>query len=146
MKVTLSQDIDSGSKAPLAPAAAISTARAAKKREKIVEAALRHFAERGYEGTRVEEIARELGIAKGSIFQYFGSKDRLLLEAYKTAVRSFPSYLAAPAEVQKKGFFSTIRYWLDRTEHMIGEDWVPYRVALLGNYATSLELKREITR
>lgn len=116
------------------------------KREKISNLALRHFAERGYAGTRIEDIAKELGIAKGLIFQYFGTKDGLFLETYKLAVRSFPSYLDAPEDVQNRGFFGIIRYWLARTEHLIGEDWAPYRVSLLGNYATSLELKREITR
>ena len=122
------------------------SARRLAKREKIVTVALRHFAEHGFTGTRIDDIAKELDVAKGLIFQYFGTKDGLFLEAYKRAVRSFPSYLQAPAEIQKKGFFETIRYWLARTEHLIGEDWVPYRVSLLGNYAANLDLKREITR
>ncbi len=116
------------------------------KRERIVATALRHFAEFGFAGTRIEDIAKELDVAKGLIFQYFGTKDGLFLETYKRAVRSFPSYLQAPAEVQQKGFFETLRYWLTRTEHLIGEDWAPYRVSLLGNYAANLDLKREITR
>ena len=37
-------------------------------------------------------------------------------------------------------------YWLDRTEHLIHEDWVPYRVSLIGNYGTDLTLKRDINR
>jgi TetR/AcrR family transcriptional regulator len=87
-----------------------------------------------------------LGIAKGSIFQHFGSKDGLFLEVYKKAARSFPSYLDAPPEVCDRGFFEVLRYWLARTEHLVREDWIPYRVSLLGNYGTSLPLKREINR
>src|SRR5579862_8398929 len=116
------------------------------KRSRIVEAAMRHFAEHGYHASRVGDIADELGIAKGSIFQHFGSKDGLFFEAYKKAVRSFPRYLDAPADVQAKGFFEVLRYWLASTEHLIGEDWIPYRVSLLGNYGTDLALKREINR
>jgi TetR/AcrR family transcriptional regulator len=116
------------------------------KRKQVIEVAMRHFAERGYDGTRIEDIAKELGFAKGLIFQYFGSKDGLFLECYKVAVCSLPSYLHAPAEIQKSGFFETLRYWLRRTEHLIAEDWLPYRVSLLGNYAVNFELKREITR
>lgn len=37
-------------------------------------------------------------------------------------------------------------YWLERTEHLIHEDLVPYRVALIGNYGTDLSLKRDINR
>ena len=57
------------------------------KRAQIVEVAIRHFAERGYSAARVEDIAAQLGIAKGSVFQHFKSKDGLFFEAYKKAVQ-----------------------------------------------------------
>src|SRR6202045_2199213 len=116
------------------------------KRSRIVETAMQYFAEQGYHAARVGDIASALGIAKGSIFQHFGSKDGLFFEVYKKAVRSFPRYLDAPAEVCEAGFFEVLRYWLARTEHLLHEDWIPYRVSLLGNYGTDLTLKREINR
>jgi TetR/AcrR family transcriptional regulator len=116
------------------------------KRSRIVDAAMRHFAEHGYHASRVGDIAAGLGIAKGSIFQHFGSKDGLFFEVYKRAVRSFPKYLDAPAEARANGFFNVLYYWLVRTEHLLHEDWIPYRISLLGNYGTDLVLKREINR
>jgi TetR/AcrR family transcriptional regulator len=116
------------------------------KRTRIVDAAMRHFAEQGYDAARVGDLAAMLGIAKGSIFQHFGSKDGLFLEVYKKAARSFPRYLDAPAEVRDRGFFEVLRYWLTSTERLVHEDWIPYRVSLLGNYGTNLALKREINR
>src|ERR1700722_552358 len=116
------------------------------KRNRIVEAATSHFAEHGYHSARVGDIATALGIAKGSIFQHFGSKDGLFFEVYKRAVRSFARYLDAPAEVRQAGFFEVLRYWLVRTEHLVHEDWIPYRISLLGNYGTDFVLKREINR
>src|SRR5215471_1620674 len=116
------------------------------KRGRIIDTAMRHFAESGYHAARVGDIANELGIAKGSIFQHFGSKDGLFFEVYKKAVRSFPRYLDAPADVRERGFFDVLRYWLVSTEHLLHEDWIPYRVSLLGNYGTDLTLKREINR
>lgn len=116
------------------------------KRSRIVEAATQHFAEHGYHAVRVGDIAIALGIAKGSIFQHFGSKDGLFFEVYKRSVRSFAKYLDAPAEVRQAGFFEVLRYWLERTEHLVHEDWIPYRISLLGNYGTDLVLKREINR
>ncbi len=107
---------------------------------------MRHFAEQGYHAARVGDLATQLGIAKGSIFQHFGSKDGLFFEAYKKAVKSFPRYLDAPVDIRDQGFFEVLRYWLTRTEHLIHEDWIPYRVSLLGNYSTDLALKREINR
>ncbi len=116
------------------------------KRMRIIDAAMRHFAEQGYDAVRVGDIAAELGIAKGSIFQHFGSKDGLVFEVYKKAVRSFPTYLAAPAEARERGFYEVLRYWLVSTEHLLREDWIPYRVSILGNHGTDLTLKREINR
>src|SRR5579871_4625267 len=116
------------------------------KRSRIVEAATQQFAEHGYHAARVGDIAIALGIAKGSIFQHFGSKDGLFFEVYKRAVRSFARYLDAPPEIRQAGFFEVLRYWLTRTEHLVREDWIPYRISLLGNYGTDLTLKREINR
>src|SRR5437660_4767908 len=116
------------------------------KRSRIIDTAMQHFAENGYHAARVGDIAALLGIAKGTIFQHFGSKDRLFFEVYKRAVRSFSKYLDVPAEVRPEGFFAVLRYWLVSTEHLVHEDWIPYRISLLGNYGTDLVLKREINR
>lgn len=120
--------------------------RSTAKREAILAVAMRHFAEHGYQGARIEDMAGELGIAKGSIFQHFGSKASLFFESYKDAVLSLPAWLDAPEDVVDAGFFATLDYWLQRTEHLIQEDWVPNRVVLIGNYGTDLKLKREINR
>jgi AcrR family transcriptional regulator len=91
-------------------------------------------------------MASELQIAKGSIFQHYGSKAGLFVECYKRAVSSLPAWLDAPDEVKQLGFFGVVRYWLDRTQHLVEEDWVPNRVVLVGNYGTDLDLKRELNR
>ena len=107
---------------------------------------MEHFAARGFEATRIEEIAAEAGVSKGAVFGYFNTKAGLFLAAYQAAARSFQPYLAAPPEVVAAGFFAVLEYWLLATPHLIQEDWIPYRVTLLGNYAIDLELKREINR
>jgi AcrR family transcriptional regulator len=120
--------------------------RSREKRERILAAALRLFAEKGYEAARVEDLAAGLGIAKGSVFQHFGSKQGLFLAAYRQAVGSLPRYLDAPKELRARGFFATLRYWLERTEHLLREDFIPYRLTLIGNYGSDLGLRREINR
>lgn len=116
------------------------------KRARILEAAMRLFAERGYQAARIEDMAAELGIAKGSIFQHYGSKEGLFLAAYKKAVAMFPRYQDAPTPVWERGFWATLRYWLERTEHLVREDWIPYRLTLIGDYGSDLSLRREINR
>jgi AcrR family transcriptional regulator len=116
------------------------------KQDKIVAIAMEHFAAHGYEGARAEAIAAAAGVSKGAVFGYFGSKAGLFLAAYQSATRTFSRYLDAPASVLHQGFFSTISYWLAHTPHMIHEDWIPYRVVLIGSYCSDLALKREITK
>jgi TetR/AcrR family transcriptional regulator len=116
------------------------------KRAHIIDVAMRHFAERGYEDARTEDIARDAGIAKGAVFQHFVNKQGLFLAAYKRAAGSFSRYLDAPGEIRAKGFWEVLHYWLSRTELQVRENWQPYRVVLLGNYGTDLRLKREINR
>src|SRR5215469_10783880 len=112
------------------------------KRARIIDAAMRHFAEHGYHAARVGDIAAQLEIAKGSIFQHFESKDGLFFEVYKKAVRSFPAYLDLSQEMKNQPFFEILRYWLARTDHMLRDNWIPYRIYLIGNYGTDLVLRR----
>jgi TetR/AcrR family transcriptional regulator len=48
-----------------------------KTRAEIVAAAERHFAERGFEAARLEDIAADVGIRRAAIFYHFGDKDEL---------------------------------------------------------------------
>ncbi len=51
--------------------------RAVQTRQRIVEAALRAFSERGYDATSVRDIAAGLGLNHAMITYYFGSKEQL---------------------------------------------------------------------
>jgi AcrR family transcriptional regulator len=53
--------------------------RSRRKREALLEKALALFAERGYEQTSIEEIARAAGVAVGGFYQHFTSKRQILL-------------------------------------------------------------------
>jgi AcrR family transcriptional regulator len=48
-------------------------------KNKIFEVAGRLFKERGFEGTSIDEITEEAGIGKGTFFNYFPTKEALLL-------------------------------------------------------------------
>jgi AcrR family transcriptional regulator len=66
--------------------------RARKKRElraRIVATAGRLFAEKGFAQTRVEEIAGVLDVSVATVFNYFGSKDALLLELAEEQIARF---------------------------------------------------------
>src|SRR5436305_3173336 len=52
------------------------------KRTRIMDAAIKVFAERGFHSATVAEIARAAGVADGTIYLYFKSKDDLLLRLF----------------------------------------------------------------
>jgi len=49
------------------------------KRERLLNASLQLFREKGYEQTKVADITRAAGVAKGTFFNYFPTKERVLL-------------------------------------------------------------------
>lgn len=52
----------------------------ARRRREILDVAARLFAERGFNGTSMDDIAKELGILKGSLYYWIDSKEALLEE------------------------------------------------------------------
>lgn len=63
------------------------------KRKAILEAALRIFAERGVGHAPTSAISKEAGVAEGSLFTYFSTKDELLNELYLELRQEFSRYL-----------------------------------------------------
>lgn len=56
---------------------------AAETRERLLLAAADAFAERGYDGTRVADIAAAAGVSNGALYAHFGSKAELLVAALR---------------------------------------------------------------
>lgn len=56
------------------------------KRERILRAATRVFARKGFYATRVSEVAKAAGVADGTIYLYFKSKDELLISLFEDRV------------------------------------------------------------
>jgi len=57
------------------------------KRERILAAAERIFARHGFFAARVSEIAKEAGVADGTIYLYFKSKDDLLISLFENRMK-----------------------------------------------------------
>lgn len=65
------------------------------RRRQILEAATHVFAQKGFHKARVEEIATEAGIAKGTVYEYFPSKKELFRELIKYATSIYLEAFAA---------------------------------------------------
>ncbi len=60
------------------------TGRRNERRATILSAALDEFAARGFEATRLDDVARRAGVAKGTIYLYFRDKESLFQELVRT--------------------------------------------------------------
>lgn len=61
------------------------------KRELILAAALVVFSARGFHSARMEEIAQEAGVGKGTVYEYFHSKEHLFRETLKGGLELYTS-------------------------------------------------------
>src|SRR5207245_5353302 len=71
-------------------------------RQRLVHAALELFSTRGYAATTTAEIARKAGVAEGTIYRHFQSKQHLLNELYRGAAR-WAGKLVRDADALKVG-------------------------------------------
>jgi len=63
------------------------------KPQQIVDAAIRVFARNGYYNSRVSDIAREAGIASGTIYLYFRTKEEILVTLFRDKMAAFVARL-----------------------------------------------------
>jgi TetR/AcrR family fatty acid metabolism transcriptional regulator len=67
--------------------------RAGDKRERILRAAVKVFAKNGFHATRVSEVAKAAGVADGTIYLYFKSKDELLVSLFEDRVERLLAFM-----------------------------------------------------
>ncbi|MDO3408947.1 helix-turn-helix domain-containing protein [Saccharibacillus sp. CPCC 101409] len=58
-------------------------------KQNIMDSAIRFFTEKGYLATSIQDIADDCGIAKGSFYKFFSSKEDLFLEVHRAKQESF---------------------------------------------------------
>ena len=89
-----------------APRAAEPDAAEPEKRRAILHAAVRVFAEKGYHGCRIADVARAAGVAYGLVYHYFQSKEELLesvfAEQWSILVNALRAIDAGPGTAPEK--------------------------------------------
>lgn len=90
----------------------------AERRELVLEAAGRLFGERGYEGTRLDQIAAAAGVTKPIVYRHFDSKRDLYLALLDRHREDLPGFVAAmPAEgTTEERLRAVLDGWLDYVE------------------------------
>ena len=76
------------------------------KHQKILQAAIKVFSEKGFYNSRVSEIAKEANVADGTIYLYFKNKDDILIslfeEEFGKVVRDMRAALAREKDALQK--------------------------------------------
>ena len=80
-------------------------------RSRILDAASRVFAEKGYHEATMEDVAKQLGVSKGALYLYFSSKERLFEAMSRTAPRAFKEILNSTFNTQANPVESATRFF-----------------------------------
>lgn len=70
-------------------------------KNKLKEVAMRLFGEKGYEGTALSEIAKEVGVKTPAIYAFFDNKEDLFMTVFREAMQSYNTYIQELSEEQK---------------------------------------------
>lgn len=97
----------------------------ARRREAILAQAARVFAERGYQGTDVQAVADAAGVAKGTIYLYFASKEDLFLAAVDQGMKDLRAFVDNAVEgiddgleMIGKAIFAYLQFFKERPEQV----------------------------
>jgi AcrR family transcriptional regulator len=95
-------------------------------KERIIAAASKVLAEKGYDATTLREISREAQAAPGLVHYYFGGKDALLVEALQAAGRQFHHRMEQL--VQQVPADQSLDAFLTRLSERVGQESDVYRL------------------
>jgi AcrR family transcriptional regulator len=73
--------------------------RSAERRQAIIDAALDEFIARGFTATRLDDVAKRAGVAKGTIYLHFKDKESMFEELIRTALVPLIGQLHAPPQI-----------------------------------------------
>lgn len=70
-------------------------------RERILDASLRLFAQRGVDATSLQTIADELGITKAAVYHHFQAKNQIILEVLREGLEGLEAAVATASLVEE---------------------------------------------
>lgn len=79
------------------------------KQNRILNAAINEFAEKGYENASTNEIVKEAGISKGLLFHYFKNKNQLFLFLYDYCIDVSMTEFYKKIDLNERDFFVRLR-------------------------------------
>lgn len=115
------------------------------KQKRITRAAVEEFSEKGFTGASINAIVKNLGIAKGSIFQYFGDKQGLFLFVFNQAMEMVKDYLRTVRDqTEDEELFSRLEKTLLAGVHFLREHPRLYTLYLKVLFESQIPFRNKI--
>ena len=113
-------------------------------KELIARTALELFVEKGVTETRIRDIAQVAGIAEGTMYRHYASKDELAWELFSTNLKAFGlevDTVQREHETLRAKLDAIIRYFCKRFD----EDWVLFSYLLLSQHEHARKVPPDTT-
>jgi AcrR family transcriptional regulator len=107
-------------------------------KERIIKSAIKLFAEKGFHETKVEDIALESGVAKGTVYLYFKSKEEIMDTCLEFIFSEVLKNYEIPNELN---FSDSIRMVVEKNFKFVDENINFYRMLSKGIYSISKDAK-----
>ncbi len=115
------------------------------KQARIIDVATEEFSENGFQQASLNTIVKRLGIAKGSIFQYFKDKQGLFLFVFNISLDRVKATLRdVRDQTADEDFFTRIEKTLDAGTRFIHQHPVVYRLYLRALFESRIPFREDI--
>jgi AcrR family transcriptional regulator len=114
------------------------------KQERILNAAMKEFAQKGFNSASTNEIVKESNIGKGMLFHYFKSKKDLFLYLYDYTLGVLMNELYGKIDVCEGDIFKRIRQFLSIKYVLVGKHPDMFNFIKAANFEAAEEVKEYI--
>lgn len=112
-------------------------------REKIVLSAVELFIQQGIARTTTKEIAASAGVAEGSIYRYFRSKDEMAWQIFDEYHQKLANQLNASIQNQSK-ILNKVEAMVNCFLSMADDDWLMFRYYLTSQHTHMARVSDEV--
>src|SRR5688572_2492236 len=104
------------------------------KRDRIIAAALKLFCENGFQNTSTANISKEAGVATGTLFVHFKSKDELINALYREIKQALAHYFQEDLDKEAPIGEQLFHFWQKAIDWAIDN---PYQFRFFNMYSNS---------
>lgn len=114
------------------------------KQERIINAAIKEFAKKGYKNATTDEIVKEANISKGALFHYFNNKKDLFLFLYDHTLEILMNEFFGKVDLDEKDILKRLRQVLSIEFMLVNKSPDMLDFVKMANFEDSDEVKDDL--